>query len=143
MLSCSRLGDIEPLGISGTFDHFQIRNSIVGRVGQSGLNFSATSFTIHSTEVRELSSNALDVPKRVSPEPRFGEALKARPRQCQNAGGGVTSQHDQLDCSGHREQQHDLDSEPVYCEVNDPRFVPMSHLPQGPADGVSGSGCRL
>ncbi|XP_043196745.1 uncharacterized protein LOC122367577 [Amphibalanus amphitrite] len=319
----SRLGDIEPLGISGTFDHFQIRNSSVGRVGQSGLNFSATSFTIHSTKVRELSSHALDVrfnhsallkmssfllvranafiglaanprntatlslqqvvvqeaehgsmafddygrlsqldvvlhrvcscypdhqalrlmtgdkmfsnathdqrgraqqfvaqvrctvgrrtptlaeflclecadrgeaaslcrsieargsgwkswklapviglpllfvgvvallivrkvrqrntsptndispslalpqvPKRVSPEPRFGEALKARPRQCQNAGGGVTSQHDQLDCSGHREQQHDLDSEPVYCEINDLRFVPMSHLPRGPA----------
>ncbi|KAF0312908.1 hypothetical protein FJT64_016428 [Amphibalanus amphitrite] len=57
----SQLGDIEPLGISGTFDHFQIRNSSVGRVGQSGLNLSATSFTIHSTEFRELSSHALDV----------------------------------------------------------------------------------
>ncbi|XP_043227525.1 uncharacterized protein LOC122384302 isoform X2 [Amphibalanus amphitrite] len=57
----SQLGDIEPLGISGTFDHFQIRNSSVGRVGQSGLNLSATSFTIYSTEVRELSSHALDV----------------------------------------------------------------------------------
>ncbi|XP_043227526.1 uncharacterized protein LOC122384303 [Amphibalanus amphitrite] len=57
----SQLGDIEPLGISGTFDHFQIRNSSVGRVGQSGLNLSATSFIIYSTEVKELSSHALDV----------------------------------------------------------------------------------
>ena len=57
----SDLGDIQPFGINGTVNDVVIEDSRLGHVDPQGLRLNTSTFTMKSTMIKELATDALDI----------------------------------------------------------------------------------